>query len=225
MTPHTLAAELGYSDKTIRAWLRTYRPRDPAAKWSRWELSREDEDAVRRRFATRVGEVARGTVRWPACPPPPTLNDEWSWEGNVQAALVRYLRSEGWTIEHTADTARKEPGDDVRARKDGRVLRVEVKGWPTKGRYADPRRAGEVKRAPPSTQAGHWYSQALLHVMRDLGGHPTDEVAIALPDAPRFRSLIAATERALCRLGVGVYFVREGSRVEARLPHLPGKWQ
>jgi hypothetical protein len=98
------------------------------------------------------------------------------------------------------------------------VLRVEVKGWPTKGRYADPARAGEIKRTQPSTQAGHWFSQALLHVMRDLGRHRGDLVAIGLPDWPRVRSLLVDVEQPLRRLGVGVYLVGEDGSVEARLP-------
>ena len=93
---------------------------------------------------------------------------------------------------------------------------MEVKGWPTVG-YADPARASETKRTRPSTQAAHWYSQALLHVVRDLGKYPDDLVAIALPDWPRFRNLVGETEAPLRRLGVSVLFVREDGSVERRI--------
>ena len=57
MTPNELAADLGYSGKTIRQWLRDYRPRDESLKWSRWgDLSSEDEMAVRRAFVRRRTE-------------------------------------------------------------------------------------------------------------------------------------------------------------------------
>jgi hypothetical protein len=118
-----------------------------------------------------------------------------------------------------ADTAVKAHGDDIRAHRDGRVLRIEVKGWPSKDRYADPRRAGEVKRTQPSTQAGHWYSQALLRALRSLNAHPGEEVAIGLPDWPRFRSLISATLTPLRQLAVGIYLVRPDGSVEELLPH------
>jgi hypothetical protein len=223
MTPDELAAQLGYSGKTIRAWLRGFRPRDESAKHTLWSLTIEDEAAVRRAFAEKQSGVGRYFARAAEIEAPvaPVLSADrdWYWEGNVQAALARHLESERWSIECLADTARKEHGDDIRARKGDRVLRVEVKGWPTKGRYADLRRAGETKRAQPSTQAGHWYSQALLQVLRDLGAEPSDEAAIALPDWPRFRSLVAATEIPLRRLGVGVFFVGTDGSVEEHLPH------
>ena len=212
MTPNQLASELGVSGVRLRGWLRLQFPRPEADKWSRWELSAEEVTAARAEFA---GRAERREQRAQAVS---SGQSDWYWEGNVQAVLVRYLRSEGWTIETTANTAAKAQGDDIRARKSDQILRVEVKGWPTKGRYADPLRAGEVKRTQPSTQAGHWYSQALLHVLRDLGRYPQDRVAIGLPDWPRFRSLIADTERPLRRLGIAVYLVAEDGTVEVRLP-------
>jgi hypothetical protein len=223
MTPDELAAQLGFSGKTIRAWLREFRPRAETAKHSRWSLTSEDEAAVRIAFPEKLGgsdgHIARAVVVQMPVALTSSVDRDWYWEGNVQAAVGKHLESQRWSIESVADTASKEHGDDIRARMSDRVLRVEVKGWPTKGRYADLRRAGEIKRTQPSTQAGHWYSQALLHVIRDLAAHPSDEVAIALPDWPRFRSLVAATETPLRRLGVGVFFVRADGSVEERLPH------
>lgn len=220
MTPDELAGELGYNGKTIRAWLRQYRPRDESAKHTPWELTSEDEAAVRGAFDTRETSEDRPAASSTTTVPGLSTDRDWYWEGNVQAALAKHLESEGWLDLSLAETARKEHGTDIQAWKGSRVLRVEVKGWPTTGRYADPRRADEVKRTQPSTQAGHWYGQALLHVIRDLAAHPADEVAIALPDWPRFRSLVGDTERPLRRLGVGVFFVRADGSVEERLPHL-----
>jgi hypothetical protein len=209
VTPNELAAELGVPGIRVRNWLRRNRPRGEDDKWTRWELTSADEEAIRDAFAARALAVSAAG----------SLERDWFWEGNVQAAIARDLEKKGWFIEFLADTARRGRGDDIRARKGRQVLRVEVKGWPTTG-YADPRRANEVKRTQPSTQAGHWYSQALLRAVRDLGRHPGDLAAIGLPDWPRFRRLFADTEEPLERLGIGVFFVSEDGRVsEALRPH------
>jgi len=221
--PADLAAELGIAGVTLRNWLRATYPRTRAEHGASWWLTPDQVAAARSYFGSP--RPARPTSVNPSARPTPSAVEsiplgghaDWFWEGQVQAALVRHLAAEGWTIETVADTASKARGDDVRASRGGRTLRVEVKGYPTVG-YADPRRAGETKRARPSNQAGHWFGQALLRVMRDLGRHPDDLVAIALPDWPRFHALIADTEPALRRLGVGVLIVMQGGTVKTRLP-------
>lgn len=49
---------------------------------------------------TRMGET-------PASGGHPT--DEWGWEGNVQASVVRHLAVTGWDIRRVADTASRAP--------------------------------------------------------------------------------------------------------------------
>lgn len=217
MRPEELAAELGINGRTLRGWLRTTYPRNPSERGSSWDLTAAQITAARTRWS---GKMVREAVLAGATRPITPAGDggrDWYWEGNVQDVLVRWLKRNGWKIEWTSNAATKEQGDDIRASKDGRTLRVEVKGWPTKGRYSDPARAGEVKLTQPSTQAGHWFSQALLRVLRDLGRHRGDLVAIGLPDWPRFRRLVDDTELALKRLGVAVFFVNEKREVEVRL--------
>jgi hypothetical protein len=102
------------------------------------------------------------------------------------------LQQYGWLITATADTATKAPGVDVLAVKGDRQLGAEVKGWPSVG-YADPRRAAEIKRTQPSTQAGHWFSQALFKAMMLLDSHPSHESLMVLPDFPRYRDLATRT--------------------------------
>jgi hypothetical protein len=218
VTPNALAAELGVSGVGLRHFLRAAYPRDEREKWGRWELTAEQVDAARAHFGRRHQAGATSPSGSPSIAQAGSrAAGDWFWEGNVQAVLVGWLREAGWAIEFTANTAIREQGDDIRARRDGRVLRVEVKGWPSKG-YADPARASETKRTQPSTQAVHWYSQAVLHVLRDLGRHPADQVAIGLPDWPRFRALIDDTEAPLRRLGVAVWVVGPDGGVEVRLP-------
>ena len=117
---------------------------------------------------------------------------QWPWEGAVQAVFVDLLQHQGWLITATANTATKAPGVDVLAAKGQRRLGAEVKGWPSVG-YADPRRAAEVKRTQPSTQAGHWFSQALFKALALLDSHPGHESLMVLPDYPRYGELARRT--------------------------------
>jgi hypothetical protein len=81
----------------------------------------------------------------------------WSWEGNVQATLCRWLVHEGWSLTQVVDTASKQQGTDIVAERAGSRMHVEVKGFPSTS-YADPRRAGETKPTAPALQANHWYA-------------------------------------------------------------------
>ncbi|HEX5144575.1 MAG TPA: hypothetical protein VFW21_11975 [Mycobacterium sp.] len=132
--------------------------------------------------------------------------DDADAEASVQARLVAFLSDTGWEIKHVADTATKEAGIDVLAVKAARVLAVEVKGYPSI-RYADPRRADDIKPTNPATQARHWYAQALLKAMLTRDEHPGYEVAIGLPEAAAYRSLHRRTARSLDLVGISVLFV------------------
>ena len=100
-------------------------------------------------------------------------------------------------------TATKEHGIDVIASRDGQQIGIEVKGYPSRN-YADPARAHEAKRTSPSTQAVHWYSQAVLAAMRLRGKEPTWRSVIALPDFPRYRDLHAETVNSLTAAQIDV---------------------
>ncbi len=137
---------------------------------------------------------------------------EWHWEGNVQGAMVDHLISQGWSIVSAADTATKEAGIDILAERDQRRLAVEVKGYPS-DRYVSGKRRGEKKPTRPPVQARHWYAGALLTTMLTKGSHPDWTLALALPDFPTYRSLIARTTSSLRALDVDVYLVSEDGRV------------
>ena len=131
---------------------------------------------------------------------------ESGWEGEVQAAVVRHLSTIGWAIVRVADTATRERGVDVIAERDGRRLLVEVKGWPTTT-YARGDRAGQPKPTQPSTQAGAWFAQGLLKLIRCHGVEPDAGLALALPDRPRYRTLLDDSRWAFERLGITVFLV------------------
>ncbi len=144
---------------------------------------------------------------------PAPLVEEWHTEANVQASLVTALAADGWRILSVSNTATKEHGIDVIASRNGQTVGVEVKGFPSRG-YADPARAGEVKRTSPSTQAAHWYSQAVLAAMRLRGKEPAWRAVIALPGFPRYRDLYAETTESLAAAQIEVWWVNETGTVQ-----------
>ncbi|GAB2664629.1 hypothetical protein GCM10009743_45970 [Kribbella swartbergensis] len=131
---------------------------------------------------------------------------EWHSEANIQSMLVTALAANGWSILSVANTATKERGIDVIATRDGQTIGIEVKGFPSRT-YANPERAREQKRTSPSTQAGHWFAQAVLAAMRLRGKEPTWRSVIALPDFPRYRDLHSETVASLEAAGVEVWWV------------------
>jgi hypothetical protein len=134
---------------------------------------------------------------------------DWPWEGQVQALFARFLQENGWLLTAAmADTARKGTGVDVLAQKGARQLGAEVKGRPGKY-YADVRRVAETKPTQPGTQAGHWYSEAVVKAMMLLDTHPGHESLVVLPDYPRYRDLAARTRTGRGRAGIHVVYVSE----------------
>ena len=71
--------------------------------------------------------------------------DDWFWEGNVQARVVSYLRKRGYQVS-AVNTLKKERGPDIVAVKEEERLLFEVKGWPS-DKYADGVRAGQDRCA------------------------------------------------------------------------------
>jgi hypothetical protein len=102
----------------------------------------------------------------------------WFWEGNVQAAVVRLLVRQNCIIRSVADTASKQRGKDIVAERNGKPLWVTVKGYPN-----------GTPKTPPSTQAGHWFKQALFDIIEYRGESEIAEIGMALPDFPRYRKL------------------------------------
>ncbi len=101
---------------------------------------------------------------------------KWTWEGNVQSAIVTHLAARGHRIVSVAKTAAREPGKDIEARTpEGRLLWISVKGWPEKSE---------------NTQARHWFSQALLDMILYREDSPEAELAIGLPGGfPTYENL------------------------------------
>jgi hypothetical protein len=93
-------------------------------------------------------------------------------EASVQSRLAAQLIAGGWQIRRMADTLNREHGIDLIAVKQGRILAVGVKGFPSRF-YANPRRGGQIKPTNPSVQARHWYATAVLKSLLTHDEHPT----------------------------------------------------
>lgn len=105
-------------------------------------------------------------------------SEPWFWEGNVQASVAEFLRTQGYSLVRLADTRSRQRGKDIEAQNDSGALWVTVKGYP-KGTL-------ETK---PLTQAGHWFKQALFDTVAWRGESPAATLGRALPDFPRYRRL------------------------------------
>jgi Holliday junction resolvase-like predicted endonuclease len=165
-----------------------------------YELHGEIEQRNAGPAQTPTGRVAQEIERAGAD------DESWHTEANVQAAVVTALIEAGWSIVSVANTATKEHGIDIVASRGEEAVGVEVKGYPSRG-YADPARAGEIKKTQPSTQAVHWYAQALLAAMRLRTKRPELRSVMALPDFSRYRDLYAETAASLEASSIEVWWV------------------
>ena len=76
----------------------------------------------------------------------------WYWEGNVQARIVEFLKSQGASVHASTDTASREQGKDIVAvDPEGQTIWITVKGFPEKSR---------------NVQTRHWFAGALLDLAR-----------------------------------------------------------
>lgn len=102
----------------------------------------------------------------------------WYWEGHVQDRVIEHLRLSGYRIVRSADTASRETGKDIEAYSPDGPLWITVKGYPV-----------GTPRTQPTTQASHWFKQALFDIVAWRGESANAQLALALPDFPRYRRL------------------------------------
>ena len=105
-------------------------------------------------------------------------SEQWFWEGNVQSKVISYLAKQGYNIRSVADTASHQQGIDIVAEKDEKPLWVSTKGYPQ-----------GTDKTNPSTQAGHWFKQAIFDIIEYRERDKNVLLAVALPDYPRYHSL------------------------------------
>ena len=137
--------------------------------------------------------------------------DDWFWEGNVQARLAKHLEQQGYKVTET-DTFSKTRGVDIIAEKKTEKMLIEVKGYPS-NKYVSGSKQGQLKRTQPTLQAHHWFSDVLFAVIRRKSKHPTTKIAIGLPEFTRYIDLIEDARWALDKLGVRVFIITEQGEV------------
>jgi hypothetical protein len=144
---------------------------------------------------------------------PAAHDQEWFWEGNVQAAVVRHLAATGWSIRRVASTSTSEHGVDIEADHDGERLVVEVKGFPG-STYARGERKGTAKTTPAAGQARTYFSNALLAGLLMRAEEDDARVVLAFPDMPTFSNLGSRVLQPLTAAGVEVWLVDEDGDIE-----------
>jgi len=194
-------------------------------------LSRRQQANARCRELAKEGVVERrsidGKIRnfFVASPSPvaeqieplPLLPDQrfpkpWFWEGNVVKSLISYLTERDWVIDFTANTEKGEPGADIKASRRERILIVEVKGYPSKV-YERGVKQGQPKRTSPVIQARHWIAEALFTALLRQSESQEYIVAIAFPDFPVYRRLLARISKHLKKLSLIALLVLQSGSV------------
>jgi hypothetical protein len=127
---------------------------------------------------------------------------EWHWEGHVQAVFVDHLRDGGWQVVSAADTASRQHGPDVVARRGDQELVVEVKGYPA------------PSGSSVATQARHYLGGALLTALLAWAERPQAAVGLVLPEVGTYRRLAHRLRAPLEQLELAIWFVHEDGRVE-----------
>lgn len=167
-----------------------------------------------------AGDVERGTVTVTRREDVPKAvevvaapHEEWFWEGNVQAAVVRHLAADGWDIRRVADTASRERGVDIEAGRAGTQLLVEVKGYPS-STYASGERAGETRRTSAPLQARAYFSHALLAGVLLRADHDLARVALAFPDKETYLTLARRCAATLAAARIEIWLVTSDGAVD-----------
>jgi len=151
-----------------------------------------------------------GPSSQPSLPPVPV--EDGVAENQVQEQVRVWLKDRGWVLEQEAQGFSH--GPDLVLVKGGRRLVVEVKGLPGK-RYVRGPKKGQKKPTKPPLQMRHWFSSALVSLLRRRKDYPGALLALAFPYASTYRDLVKDTGWALDRLEVGVFWVHGDGRVEA----------
>jgi hypothetical protein len=144
---------------------------------------------------------------------------DWTWEGNVVAALRVHFEREDWKVRALVP-ASKQHGVDMELERHGVHRLIEVKGYPS-AKHTSGAKAGQAKAWRP-TMARNYMGDLVMHALLLLGSHPTHEVAIAVPDVETFTTLLDRLDGPLRRLGIGAFVVhQDGSVVESLPPRRP----
>jgi len=149
-----------------------------------------------------AADPAAGAANGPI--PAVSAGRPWCWEGNVVAAIVRYLASAGYHIRRVADTESREHGKDIVAESPSGHLWVSAKGWPS----------GPPAAQSPA-QAAIWFEGAFFDIVTWHGEDPKAQLALGLPDFPRYRALAGRIRWLQPIIGFSYVWVGKDGQVQA----------
>lgn len=154
-----------------------------------------------------------GSLRW-------DKQHDWFWEGNIQKKIVEHLISSKFEILSEANTYTKNPGPDILARHNGNILQISVKGYPSDKYTGDfpGGRKGQKKRTQPSTQARHWFSEALFELILAKSQKPQLGIALGLPRFQTYVNYVTKIRWLREKVDLLCYFVDSDGKVELILP-------
>ena len=133
---------------------------------------------------------------------------EWFWEGNIQAAVVRHLATDGWRIRRVADTHSREHGVDIEADRGEISLLIEVKGYPS-STYRGGTNEGQKKTFGVGAQARNYFGNAVLTGLLMRSDNSGARVVLAFPTFETFRALARRSGRPLQQAGIEIWLVDE----------------
>ncbi|MBD3181424.1 hypothetical protein GF312_03975 [Candidatus Poribacteria bacterium] len=146
------------------------------------------------------------------------MNSEWTYESewfektNVSLKIKDYLVNGGYTITKF-NVAKTEKGHDIEAKKDGKKLIIEVKGFPS-DKYVRGRNKGKKKPTNPRLQAKHWIAEALFSLIQAKNKKPDAIIAFAFPKFDRYTNLVNSIRDIMKILDLRCFFVSKNGNVE-----------
>lgn len=138
--------------------------------------------------------------------------DEWFEETNVAIRIKEFLIVQGYTIQRFNDN-KKAKGHDLVAVRDGKILIVEVKGFPS-DKYVSGINKGQKKRTHPNLQSKHWYSEALTALLFAKSQDWDVTVAMGLPYHDKYLEIIKKLRTINEKIGIVYFIVNESNEVE-----------
>jgi hypothetical protein len=151
--------------------------------------------------------------------------DDWFWEGNIQARVVEYLQEEeGLSILSRGQLNPAEQGIEIVA--EGavgeRIIHrlVSVRGWPS-AIYTRGEQAGQPRATRPEVLARGWMAQAVLDLALGRGADPDTELSLALPAMASYIRYLQRLRWFLAAARILVYLVSQDGRITVTPPGAP----
>jgi hypothetical protein len=152
-------------------------------------------------------------------------DQDWFWEGNIQARVLDYMQNEeGFTILSPGEAMPAEQGIEIvaeRAAGERTVHRlVSVRGWPS-AMHRRGTMAGRPRSTRPEVIARSWMAQAVLDLALGRNGDPDMDLCLALPAVASYIRYIQRLRWFLAVARVTVYLVSQEGRVAVTPPGAP----